>query len=186
MGRKVMLLKRRADMIWLTKFVVRKLHFRTFKIAAMNLIVRSAVISLTTLLFAFAPTNSYEEQISELTWSALADVKFKDVYLKEYDIYYYYPTFGPKVLALEGREVKISGYVIPVDYDDDYYVLSAFPFAQCFFCGGAGPESVVDLRLKKGHRKFKTDERLTFKGVFQTNSSDIYSLNYILDNAEIF
>lgn len=166
--------------------MVRKLQFRTSKIDTMHLIFRTFLLSLTTILFAFAPAKFAEEQIIEVTWTTLSEVSFKDVYLKEYDIYYYYPTFGPKILELEGREVKISGYVIPVDYDDDYYVLSAFPFAACFFCGGAGPESVVDLRLKKGHRKFKTDERLTFKGVFQTNSSDIYSLNYILDNAELY
>jgi hypothetical protein len=152
----------------------------------MNWITRTTIFCFALSFFAFVPTRIAEEQISELTWNNLADVTFKDVYLKEYDIYYYYPTFGPKVIELEGRMVKISGYVIPVDYDDDYYVLSAFPFAACFFCGGAGPESVIDLRLKKGHRKFNTDERLTFKGVFQTNSSDIYSLNYILDNAEIY
>lgn len=138
------------------------------------------------IVTAFTLPRESNAQVVELTWDMLSDVTFKDVYLEEYDIYYYYPTFGPKVLDMEGREVKISGYVIPVDYDDDYYVLSAFPFASCFFCGGAGPESVMDLQLKPGHRKFKTDERLTFKGVFTTNSSDIYSLNYILEDADVY
>ena len=134
----------------------------------------------------FLAPKSGQAQVTELTWNMLSDVTFKDVYLEEYDIYYYYPTFGPKVLDMEGREVKISGYVIPVDYDENYYVLSAFPYASCFFCGGAGPESVIDLRLKEGHRKFKTDERLTFRGVFRTNTSDIYSLNYILEEADFY
>lgn len=143
---------------------------------------------LVPVLFValFTQPGKLSAQVAELTWNTLADVSFKDVYLEEYDLYYYYPTFGPKVLDMEGRMVKISGYVIPVDYDDDYYVLSAFPFAACFFCGGAGPESVVDLQLKAGHRRFKTDERLTFKGVFRTNTTDIYQLNYILEDAEVF
>ena len=141
---------------------------------------------LGLILFSIVfSTSTSQAQVIDLTWNMLADVTFKDVYLEEYDIYYYYPTFGPQVLDMEGREVKISGYVIPVDYDEDYYVLSAFPFAQCFFCGGAGPESVIDLRLKKGHRTFKTDERLTFRGVFTTNTTDIYSLNYILEEADV-
>lgn len=135
---------------------------------------------------SFLAPKSGHTQVTELTWNMLSDVTFKDVYLEEYDIYYYYPTFGPKVLDMEGREVKVSGYVIPVDYDENYYVLSAFPYASCFFCGGAGPESVIDLRLKEGHRKFKTDERLTFRGVFRTNTSDIYSLNYILEDADVY
>lgn len=141
---------------------------------------------IATFLLLTAAALPAKAQVIELSWNMLADVTFKDVYLEEYDIYYYYPTFGPQVLDMEGREVKISGYIIPVDYDEDYYVLSAFPFASCFFCGGAGPESVIDLRLKPGHRKFNTDERLTFRGVFQTNTTDIYSLNYILEDADVY
>lgn len=149
--------------------------------------IRQTLLGFTaTFLLLTAATLPAKAQVIDLSWNMLADVTFKDVYLEEYDIYYYYPTFGPQVLDMEGREVKVSGYIIPVDYDEDYYVLSAFPFASCFFCGGAGPESVIDLRLKPGHRKFNTDERLTFRGVFQTNTTDIYSLNYILDDADVY
>lgn len=150
-------------------------------------LIRQTLLGFTaTFLLLTAAALPAQAQVIDLSWNMLADVTFKDVYLEEYDIYYYYPTFGPQVLDMEGREVKISGYIIPVDYDEDYYVLSAFPFASCFFCGGAGPESVIDLRLKPGHRKFNTDERLTFRGVFQTNTTDIYSLNYILEDADVY
>ena len=66
---------------------------------------------------------------------------FKDVYLEELDSYYWKPVFGPQVLAAEGQDVYITGYVIPVDLDEDFYVLSRYPFANCFFCGGAGPKA---------------------------------------------
>lgn len=122
-------------------------------------------------------------EIIELTWKILADVEFKDVYLQELDAYYWKPTFGPSVKALEGKEVFITGYLIPVDYEENFYVLSRYPFANCFFCGGAGPESVIDLRFRGEHRVYKTDERLTFKGVFKLNSTDIYQMNYILEGA---
>lgn len=151
----------------------------------MTIVLRPLAGLIIVLSALFLNITESRAQVVELTWNMLSDVTFKDVYLEEYDIYYYYPTFGPQVLDMEGREVKISGYVIPVDYDEDYYVLSAFPFAQCFFCGGAGPESVIDLRLKEGHATFKTDERRTFRGVFSTNTTDIYSLNYILEDAEV-
>ncbi len=120
----------------------------------------------------------------ELTWRTLTDVDFKDVYIDELDAYYWKPDFGPTVKALEGREVYITGYVIPVDYDEDFYVLSRYPFANCFFCGGAGPESVVDLRFKGKTRRYETDERLTFKGRFALNANDVYQMNYILESAE--
>ncbi|MEN9348740.1 MAG: DUF3299 domain-containing protein [Flavobacteriales bacterium] len=117
----------------------------------------------------------------EVTWKTLADVQFKDVYVKELDAYYWKPTFGSSVKALENREIYITGYVIPVDYDANFYVVSRYPYANCFFCGGGGPESVVDLRFSgKPPRAYKTDERLTFKGKLKLNGDDVYSMNYIL------
>jgi len=121
----------------------------------------------------------------ELTWAELADVDFKDVYLEELDSYYWKPEFGPKVMAAESQDVYITGYVIPVDLDEDFYVLSRYPFANCFFCGGAGPESVVDLRFSDDdHRTYQTDERLTFHGNLRLNADDVYQMNYILEGAE--
>jgi hypothetical protein len=121
--------------------------------------------------------------VQELTWRMLTDVEFKDVYIEELDAYYWKPTFGDTVKALEGKEVFITGYVIPVDYDADFYVLSRYPFANCYFCGGAGPESVIDLRFPGKTRAYRTDERLTFKGELALNADDVYQMNYILDGA---
>ena len=53
-----------------------------------------------------------------------------------------------------------------------------------FFCGGAGPESVVDLRFKNKNRMYETDERLTFRGKLALNADDVYQMNYILEGAE--
>ena len=133
---------------------------------------------------AYSAGFADEMAASELTWRTLSDVEFKDVYIEELDAYYWQPTFGQTVLDLEGKSVYITGYVIPVDYDEDFYVLSRYPYANCFFCGGAGPESVVDLRFKSKSRKYKTDERLTFEGKFTLNSDDVYQMNYILIDAQ--
>ena len=125
-----------------------------------------------------------DEDLSELTWQALSDVEFKDVYLEELDAYYWLPTFGPQVMAAEGKEFFITGYMIPVDVDEDFYVLSRYPFANCFFCGGAGPESVIDLRFPgKSERAYQTDDRLSFRGTLRLNADDVYQMNYILEGA---
>ncbi|MCC6599151.1 MAG: DUF3299 domain-containing protein [Crocinitomicaceae bacterium] len=119
----------------------------------------------------------------EITWKMLTDVQFKDVYVTELDAYYWKPTFGATLKALEGKDVFITGYVIPVDYDAGFYVVSRYPYANCFFCGGGGPESVVDVRFKGKPRAYKTDEHLTFRGTLKLNSNDVYSMNYILEGA---
>ncbi|WP_425568744.1 DUF3299 domain-containing protein [Ravibacter arvi] len=121
----------------------------------------------------------------KVTWEILRDVSFNKKWFASEQVYMLYPTFGPTVKKLDKKEVAITGYVIPRDLDAGLYVLSAFPFSACFFCGGAGPESVMTLNFPKGSPKFKTDERLTFKGTLKLNADDIYELNYILDNAEV-
>ena len=131
-----------------------------------------------------APLIDIEVDFEKLTWEDLTDVEFKDVYVEELDAYYWKPIFGPSVQVLEGKKFYITGYVIPVDIDEDFYVLSRYPFANCFFCGGAGPETVVDLQFK-GHspREYATDERLTFAGELKLNADDVYQMNYILVGA---
>ena len=125
-----------------------------------------------------------EKDYTELTWQKLSDVEFRDVFLEELQAYYWKPTFGPEVLDAEGKDFYITGYVIPVDTDEDFYVLSRYPFANCFFCGGAGPETVVDLQFpNKAPREYVTDERLTFAGTLQLNADDIYQMNYIIKDA---
>ena len=131
-----------------------------------------------------ASTPTPAAQPKELTWRTLEDVVFTDVYMESLESFYWKPTFGPEVKAVSGTEVHITGYIIPVDLDEDFYVLSRYPYANCFFCGGAGPESVVDLRFKGGSsRVYQTDERLTFSGTLRLNADDIYQMNYILDGA---
>ena len=56
----------------------------------------------------------YYHFLEELTWQALSDVEFTDVYLEELDAYYWMPAFGPAVLASEGKDFYITGYMIPV------------------------------------------------------------------------
>lgn len=118
-----------------------------------------------------------------VTWKDLEDVTFKEKFSEEADAYFWFPTFGKSIKDLEGKEITIRGYVIPIDVKENLYVLSAFPFAACFFCGGAGPQTVMELAFAKVPRRYETDERLTFKGKLKLNASDIYKMNYILDGA---
>jgi len=113
------------------------------------------------------------------------DITFKDVYLESEDIYVYFPLFKEKQKVLEKKQVTITGYIIPVDIEAEIYVLSAFPFSACFFCGNAGPESVMAIYFKSDNLSFQTDERLTLTGTFELNDKDIDELVYILRDAVV-
>ncbi len=139
------------------------------------------VVAVAVIMSSF----TFSANPEKVTWEILRDVTFNKKWFEAEQVYMLYPTFGPSVKKLDQKEVAITGYVIPRDLDAGLYVLSAFPFSACFFCGGAGPESVMTLNFGKNARKFKTDERLTFKGTLKLNADDIYELNYILDNAEV-
>lgn len=137
------------------------------------------LLLLTALLFLSTSQNPVE-----ISWKTLEDVKYEKKWDQNEGMYILYPTFGQSVKKLEGKSVKISGYVIPVDYNENYYVLSAYPYSACFFCGGAGPESVISLKFKRKGDRFKTDTRLEVTGILELNSTDIYEMNYILRDAE--
>jgi hypothetical protein len=146
-------------------------------------VIEATTSSRENLIDEAGLIEAFAGKAVELSWRTLTNVEFKDVYIEELDAYYWKPTFGDTVRSFEGKDVFITGYVIPVDYDADFYVLSRYPFANCYFCGGAGPESVIDLRFKTKSRKYVTDERLTFTGKLQLNADDVYQMNYILDGA---
>ncbi|WP_439584344.1 DUF3299 domain-containing protein [Dyadobacter bucti] len=123
--------------------------------------------------------------VTHIDWKKLSDVRFTKKLNKEVSMYFLYPTFGQTVMNLQNKEVQIKGYMIPVDETENIYVLSSQPMASCFFCGGAGPESIIELQFKNRRRKFKTDEVKNVRGMLQLNNNDIEHLNYILKNAEV-
>ena len=96
-----------------------------------------------------------------------------------------YPYFGQSVKNLSGVEVSLTGYILALDPDEGYYILSKGPFASCFFCGDGGPETIVELELKNKNQYFMMDEIATIKGVLKLNADDIYQCVYILQNAEV-
>jgi hypothetical protein len=132
-------------------------------------------------LFSFSEGRAQHKKID---WAFLSKVEWGEKYFEEYDETVYYPDFSKEVLALDGTFIEIEGYIIPVDVESGYYVLSANPFASCFFCGNAGPESVMELQFLEGNKgAYKTDEILTFRGRLKLNWDDLEHCNYILQNA---
>jgi len=123
---------------------------------------------------------------TEINWTNLEDVEFSERYVEEVDEYVLFPSFGFDVQQLDGKEVILSGYILAIDPEIGYYVLSKGPFASCFFCGAAGPETIVELSLKSKEKSFMMDEFATFKGYLKLNSDDIYRCVYIIEFAEVY
>jgi len=119
----------------------------------------------------------------EIDWKFLSKVEFEDRYFEEYEAWYLFPIFSNSIKKLDGQKVRIKGYVIPLDVEDNLYALSAYPFSACFFCGGAGPESVMSLKFPEKPRHYDTDDVATFEGTLHLNTTDLDNFNYVLQNA---
>ncbi len=154
--------------------------------AAVSATTPSVLDDSTAILINNLPlTNGY----TELNWQLLAQTKFKPISVDSLDgLIVLFPTFPSVMKALEGKKVMMRGYVIPIEETGDAQtlVLSANSYTTCFFCGKAGPESIVDIRLKNSSklRRFKQDEKVGFKGVLRLNDKDYDYFNYIIEEGE--
>ena len=144
--------------------------------------MRGKVILLTTF-FIMVMGHFFSQNI--ITWELLKDVEFDEIWSEEFQAYYMVPKFSKSVKEMDGKEVQIRGFIIPVDIVQDYYVLSANPYSSCFFCGQAGPESVIEIQMVKKYEGLRMDQVITFEGTLRLNIDDIYQLNYILEEAQI-
>jgi hypothetical protein len=123
--------------------------------------------------------------IYKLEWSYLLSTRFEQKYDQSLAMEVEIPQFSDTLRALVGEQVRISGYYIPVDEtgDENIVILSAYPYAQCFFCGQAGVESIIDILPSQPLPRLKTDDRVTFEGKFKLNKDDYDFLIYILEDA---
>ena len=132
-----------------------------------------------------AKTGSEEEAKTENIWKTLSRITYR----KEYDELMGFkidkPVFSKQVQGLEGREITIKGYVIPVEGYKSHteFIFSAFPYNMCFFCGGAGPETVMEV-LASEPVKYSA-EQVTLKGKIMLNADDINRLMYQLVDATL-
>lgn len=117
-----------------------------------------------------------------LTWKLLGEIKYeKRKHPKYGDVQF--PVVNDKVKAKGKKRVLISGFIVPIDSKS--YAISKNVFAACFFCGKAGPESIVGLKFRGATPKLKTDQYVTVEGVFRYNETDADDWVYNFDDVVI-
>ena len=101
----------------------------------------------------FKPLPERKDVVSWKTLSQVELVKQKDRYV---------PQFAKDVAALDQKQVKVQGFMMPLEMGDkqSHFILSAMP-QDCAFCMPGGPESMVEV-------KSKTPVKYTFEPVVLT------------------
>jgi hypothetical protein len=134
----------------------------------------------------FCSLQQYHSTVGDpvkLSWKTMQNIKFKNKYYKEIDGEMMVPEFTPEIKNLNGQQVRVEGYCIPVDEKGHYIALSANPYAACFFCGKAGPASVMTIQFKKKNKSYNTDDYRHFQGKLRLNYDDINEFYYVLEDA---
>jgi hypothetical protein len=83
------------------------------------------------------------ERNDVLSWKLLSQVEL----VKQKDRYV--PQFAAAVTALDKKDVKVQGFMMPLQMGDKqmHFVLTAMP-QTCAFCLPGGPESMVEVKAK--------------------------------------
>ncbi len=112
-----------------------------------------------------------------VSWKTLAQVEL----IKQKDRYV--PQFSSNVSGLDQKEVKVQGFMLPLEMGDKqlHFVLSAMP-STCAFCLPGGPESMVEVKMKKPV-KYSFDA-LVLTGKLAVLKDDPTGLFYRLTDAE--
>lgn len=142
------------------------------------------LLATTFLLLVNTFTSAIaQEAIDNKIWKALSGVTYT-ITEDEYGELYV-PQFSEEAKALEGKEVTVPGYIIPFEglFKPEHVIVSSLPLASCFFCGSGGPETVMEVYLKKPIDY--TEAIVAFKGKLKLNDKDYEQLMYILEDAEM-
>lgn len=127
------------------------LHRFILAFAALYLCAAQTSIALAQQITPFA-----EQQLPEiwkpapappgaLDWFTLMDVEVSEAEIDNF--LQYIPTFTPVIKALDGKKVKLNGYMVPLDANElqSHFILMAYPHACPFHMPG-GPGGFVEVK----------------------------------------
>jgi len=145
--------------------------------------MKNLIIALTLVIGAGSIQLQAQNSAPSL-WKTLAKITFEKKYDELLGFKVDVPVFSDAIKELEGEFVTVSGYIVPVEgyKSHNEFVLSAYPYNMCFFCGGAGPETVMEVTALEPVKY--TTERITLRGKLLLNKDNINRLMYIMVDAE--
>ena len=138
------------------------------------------------LFIAFFSLTIFQEAAAQSgVWKTLSKITFKKEYDETMGFKVDVPVFSEAVKELDGKVIEVKGYIIPVEGYKSHkeFVFSAYPYNMCFFCGGAGPETVMEVYAVEPIKY--TSEPIVIKGRLELNDSDVNRLIYSLNEVKL-
>lgn len=135
------------------------------------------LLGLTTQFTVAAQT----ETPIKVSWYTLSNIPLDGVWKPNEEPPF--PLFTDAVKKLDGKLVSVEGYTIPLDPAGHQITLSANPYSACFFCGKAGPASIMTVLFEKAQKGLHTDDYIYLTGRLRLNSTDPSQPYYTLEHA---
>jgi hypothetical protein len=141
------------------------------------------LITLCLVAGAWCYTYAQNPQ-SQNFWHILAEVGFqtrKDAS----GVIVETPVFSKNLKKYDGKKIKLKGFIIPVNEvgDQNKFMLSSLPFNICYFCGAAGPETVIEVESDDSMRF--NSKAIWVEGTLYLNDSDPDHHMYVLRSAQL-
>lgn len=126
-------------------------------------------------------------QSGDNAWQTLSMVQITKDYDADMGVETIKANFSPIVQALDGTEITVKGYIIPLTgkRKQSHFMFSSLPVNMCFFCGKAGPESAMQVFMKDDKKVAFTEKSISVRGVLRLSQGDGSGLIYTLESAEL-
>lgn len=118
-------------------------------------------------------------------WMTLSRVRYTTTFDATLGVEQTIPEFSRAVLDLNEQTITLKGYLVPLEgqKEQSHFMFSAFPYASCFFCGAAGPETIIEVFMANNKTLLYTDEQIALKGVFEVSEVNDQGVFYKLRDA---
>lgn len=139
------------------------------------------IASLASILLLYITSGPLQQEKN--FWQVLAEVNFKREIREGYEVEV--PQFSKYLKTWNGKKIRLKGFVIPVGEvgDASKFMFSSLPFNVCYFCGAAGPETIMEVETNE-KVKF-TSKSIWMEGILILNESDPDHHMYILKSATV-
>jgi hypothetical protein len=106
--------------------------------------MKRTLFAMLALAVMSAAAQTLPERKDVVSWKLLAQVELVKVKDR------FQPQFSAGVAALNAKEVKVQGFMMPLEMGDkqSHFILAATP-QDCAFCMPGGPESLVEVKTKQ-------------------------------------
>jgi len=140
-----------------------------------------------TIILVILCSLSLGAQSSKDHWNTLAMVNTESKFDDMMGMVIKTATPTPIAEALNGETITIRGYIIALDAKAalKHFMFSRYPQNMCFFCGGAGPESAMQVFLPEGKSIDFTKDKIEIRGTLNIQKGDPSGLIYTMSGAEL-